>query len=1009
MQTEESHKAEPKRKTKTRILKLILAIAVVLILSVVFLVPVFVSSEKGREIILAKINDSLDGKTNFAGLSMSWWKGIRITDVSFNDSAGQIIVAIKQIATKPHYSSILTGGLSFGETTIDEPKIEINLKGRQAKKSQSPRQKKQNSKKAEPITLPVKKIDLVVNNGSLKVTNSKAETVQLSRINSRLKLRPPGQQTDFNIDMAVVNKDKKSKISAAGQIIPQRQAGWSLKGTSGELTVDVNDLDLASLGPIFALAGLDVQAEGIVSVNVKSEVKDGRFENLSAELKGRNLDVTAGQLKGDRLKSNFLDAAIKLQRKGETISIEKFEVRADWLTVQAGGAVPTTFKSLAEFVKADSIYNLTGNFECDLAAIMSQMPGTIGLKEGTKVTSGRLSGNIGTSTEAGQRQISGQATLAGLAGTVGGKQIALSEPVTAEVQITSDKAGVINFDKLKVSAPFAKVDCTGSSELLEYNAEVNLVKLQSELGQFVDIGPYKIAGELLSEGKVSSAKDKITAVGSFVVKELRLSSKDGTSAVEPKADIAFAVGIERDKGVLNVDFIKANASFGQVDIKDAVLPFGKETKKNMSLPVSVKLDLQKLQPFAVLFGTLSKEMQLAGTVESSILISSKKDSYRIVTDSTHIKNLKVSYPEKKPFEQKKVSVAFDVEVNPAQKAIAVRKLQLVSPQIKINKGEFSQVNKDGKTKLQGRVECEYDWSAVSAVAEPYLPEGLILEGQRKDTISFAAEYPAEEPDKLLANLNTKAKTGFAKAQYLGLNFGPTEVDVQVRNGLLTIAPFSTTVNNGQFNFAGEADFKRKPALFKTPGPIRIVKDIQINDQTTGKLLMYVNPIFANVLNVSGIANFNCEELAIPLTGDNEKDVVVIGTISINQLRLQASDLLGQILSVGGSGFQGQNITIHPTRFVLKDGFLRYDDMQMDVGDNPVVFGGVIGMDKSLDMTVTLPYTTSGRTVKVGEETAGERVTLSLKGTTDKPELDVGKLLQDQAIKKGLELLEGLFK
>ena len=404
---------------------------------------------------------------------------------------------------------------------------------------------------------------------------------------------------------------------------------------------------------------------------------------------------------------------------------------------------------------------------------------------------------------------------------------------------------------------------------------------------------------------------------------------------------------------------------------------------------------------------------MAGTVESSILISSKKDSYRIVTDSTHIKNLKVSYPEKKPFEQKQVSVAFDVEVNPAQKAVAVRKLQLTSPQIKINKGEFSQVNKDGKIKLQGRVECEYDWSAVSAVAEPYLPEGLILEGQRKDTISFAAEYPAEEPDKLLANINTKAKTGFAKAQYLGLNFGPTEVDVQVRNGLLTIAPFSTTVNNGQFNFAGEADFKRKPALFKTPGPIRIVKDIQINDQTTGKLLMYVNPIFANVLNVSGIANFNCEELAIPLTGDNEKDVVVIGTISINQLRLQASDLLGQILSVGGSGFQGQNITIHPTRFVLKDGFLRYDDMQMDVGDNPVVFGGVIGMDKSLDMTVTLPYTTSGRTVKVGEETAGERVTLSLKGTTDKPELDVGKLLEDQ-LKKRLEGqlrkgLEGLFK
>ncbi len=276
------------------------------------------------------------------------------------------------------------------------------------------------------------------------------------------------------------------------------------------------------------------------------------------------------------------------------------------------------------------------------------------------------------------------------------------------------------------------------------------------------------------------------------------------------------------------------------------------------------------------------------------------------------------------------------------------------------------------------------------------------------TINFSGGYRTGQMGKLLANLNTKGKLGFERTHYLGLNFGPTEVEIQMQNGLLRIAPFSTTVNNGQLKFAGEADFKSEPVLLKTVGPIQIAKNIQINNETTDKLLMYLNPVFANAVNVSGVANFSCERLAIPLAGAGKNDIEVIGTVSVNKLRLQASDLLGQILSLVGTGFRGQDITIHPTRFVLRNGLLRYDDMQMDIGNYPVVFGGVIGLDKSLNMTVTLPYTTRGRTVRVGEKKIGERISLPLKGSIDRPELDVGKLLEEQ-LKEQLKqrLLEGL--
>jgi len=1013
MQAEKSYKPKPRRRTKIRILKLVLALIGILILLAVFLIPAFVSSAKGRETILAKINDSIDGETDFATLSMSWFKGVKVTDFSFNDRAGQILVAVRQIVTKPHYGSILMGSLSLGETIIDEPRVKINLKGEEAKKAEVPQKERATEKRTHAIALPIKKIDLIINSGNLKVTGRGARTVEVSQINSRVNLRPPGQRTNFDIDIAVADDGKESKISAEGQVTPKRKTGWSLKGTSGAFAIEVNDLNIEHLGPIFALAGVDFEAKGRISANIKSKIENGKIKNLKGTVRGRNLDITGSQLKPDRLKSKVLDATIELKSDKKSIDISKLEIQTDWLNARASGDVPTTFKSVAEFVSADSKHNLKGDFECDLAAVLSQMPRTFGLKEGMAVTSGKLSGDIETLVKDGQRRITGQANLVGLAGSVDGKAIALSEPISAAVEITSEKSG-IKYGRLALSAAFAKISCSGTNELLKYEVDANLERLQSDLGQFIDTGRYKVAGELFSKGTISGRKDEIAVAGSCEIKDLRLSSTGRVSAFEPMANVSFSVIAEPDKSIVNVDFIKANASIGEVSIEDAVLPLNKKATKSMRLAVSAKkIDLARIQPFMVLFASFPKEMQLAGTAESQIEVSSKKGSYRIITDATHIKNLKVSYPEQKPFEQSEVSIIFDAEVNPAEKTIAVRRLQLISPQIKIKKGEFNQTTKGGQRRLQGKAELEYDWSAVSTMAGPFLPMGLRLEGQREDTISFAAQYPAGQTDKIPANLDMKARLGFERGHYMGLHFGPTEVDIQIRNGFLRIAPFSTSVNNGQFNFAGGVDFKQEPILLKTPGPIQIAKDIQINDETTKKLLMYVNPIFANTLNVSGVANFNCERLAIPVSGATKDDIEVIGTVSIEKIRLQQSDLLGQILSLAGTGTRGRVIRIHPTRFALQDGFLRYDDMQMDIGDHPVVFGGVIGLDKSLNMTITLPYTTMGRTARVGEKEVGKRIVLPLKGTIDKPELDLGKLLEEQ-LKQQLEQkiregLEGLFK
>lgn len=984
---------------KTKILKLLLALAAAVILLLFFAAPIYISSEPARRMILAKINSSIEGQVNFSTISMGWLQGIELTDFSFLDKAHETSITAKQIRARPHYLSILLGNLSLGRTVIDQPRVEINitpeLPGQlQVLPGKTPARRRM-------VPLPLKKIDLVVNDGNVRLNLASAglgkKTLELAGVNTRLNLSPPGRKTNFDIDLTVVDRQKQSRIGASGQIKPARKTGWALKGLSGDFIIEVNDLDLASLSPFFAMAGGQIQAAGEVSGRIKTVLDDGKVKRLQAKLEGAAVDITAQQLKGDRFVTNKLSAVVELQSDQDLVKIENFDIKTDWLNAQAAGIVPKTIPSLAEFVKPDSPESLKGHIDFDLAALLSGMPHTFGIKEGLSITSGWVSGQIDTRTKNGQKVIAGDAVLSRLAGSLRGKPLALSEPLTASVRLISDASGT-SIKSLSIASGFCKAEATGRVNSLTYSARIDLAKLQAELGQFIDIGQYRMRGLVQDDGTMAVSRDKVNAAGVMSVKNLLLTSPQGLRASEPSAEFAYSFDADLKKNILNLKKLEATADFANVTVKQAVVLLKADAAKPLNLPIAATADLARLQPFAVMFASFPPKMQLAGTLQSQLKMTVGRGLLRIVTDATTVRNLRITYPDQVPFEQKIIDLILDMSYNLAERSISIKTLELSSPQINIRKTSLSQTHKADKTRLQGTVKAAYDLAAVSTVTAPFLPQGLRLKGKRRHTINFTSEYPRGQREQLWRQFNAGTKFGFDQAEYMGLTFGPAETDIQIKNGVLTIAPFSSTVNSGRFNFAAEADFREVPSLLRTPEPIEIMQNIQINDRTTRRLLMYFNPIFARAVNVTGTANFQCEKLAIPLAGGSRNDLEIVGTVQIKNLRLQASDLLSQILSLAGLYGLGADITLHPTRFVLRRGILSYDDMQMDIGRHPVNFSGSIGLDKTMNMTVTLPFTA-----------AEERITLPLKGTLDHPEIDAKKLIEEQLKQQLYKELQKLLK
>jgi hypothetical protein len=309
------------------------------------------------------------------------------------------------------------------------------------------------------------------------------------------------------------------------------------------------------------------------------------------------------------------------------------------------------------------------------------------------------------------------------------------------------------------------------------------------------------------------------------------------------------------------------------------------------------------------------------------------------------------------------------------------------------------------TSIQGKAQYGYDLARLIPALAAFLPEDLTLAGKRQKVLEFSTQYPTAKSDQLLAHLNAKAGLGFDSAAYMGLDVGTTDPNTVVENGLLKLLPFTSTVNQGQLNFGCNVDLTKSPVVFTIPKPMQIAKDVQITPKMTAKILRYVNPFFADAASASGRVSFMCDRLVVPAAGVGLSTLDVEGTISMDNVVIGGSDLLGKILLVFGQGAGSHRLAIHPTHFVVKGGVLKYDDMQIDVDDRPINFSGSIGPNEKLNMTVTLPVTFQGRAARVGQ--AGDRVSLPLLGTLRRPQLDVQKLIEGQLQQQVLKGLGGL--
>jgi hypothetical protein len=948
-----------------------------------FAVPAYLSSSSGKNLILARINSSIDGKVEVGSLSMGWFSGVKAGKLNFTNSTGTTKMTAQQVAARPSYLALIGGKVEIDQATIDKPYVSLTA-DHQPQKTKKVTAEKQISTKPAAPAFPVNRLNLTINEGNCKISapdaNQIMQTLELKDINSKIALRPLGSKSSFDVSMTVAGANETSNIAAAGQIKTSKKE-WSLADATGELSIEVNNLDLSTLSPLFAVLDVNAAAAGTVSADIDAKMQKGQFENLAGTINATDLDITGSFLKGDRLQSSKFASNIKLNTTEKVINIEHLKIEADGLTADVKGTVPKTLHSFGDFLKADSPDTLQAEFDCDVAKTFKQIKTIAKFKQDFDINYGRLSGNVDTQAQNGTRTVTGKIKLWALEGKFPVKRIILSKPVEVDAKIVSQKEA-ITVEKLLIDSSFVKAQLSGTTDNMNYTADLDLAKMQSDVGQFIEIKP-KLSGSAELIGKGSLVNRVFASTGSTSLTNVTITMPDGTVLSEPSATAGFDFQADLDKKQLDVKTADTSASFGTINITNLTMPFGENTAAPLQFNANAAVDIGKLMPYLTQFGKINPGSQFSGFARGDAAFKKTGNIIEASTKQITVENLKISSPGKETFTQPSMTISFAGEFDTVEKIYNIPQLSIVSPQIKLS-GRLSNAEVGANTKTEGDFKADYDLAAASSIVSPFMPQGFSATGKRSDSLWFSSTWPKNAPEQFKANLNAKATFGFDSAEYMGLNFGKSEFDVKIDNGLMTIAPFSTKVNNGTLNFASTANLAGKPAMLQTPGEMKMFDRIQITRQTSDAFLGYINPVFANAVNVTGLLNFDCEKFAIPLETGHRNAIAITGTVSIENMHLGGSSLLPQIVQLTG-GSPDPVITVQPTRFVLSNGVLKYDNMQMDIDNKPVNFSGQIGLDKSMKMNVTLPWTYNG-----------QRIMLPLKGTVDKPKLDVGKLLEDQA-------------
>jgi len=603
------------------------------VLIIVALLPAIVSSDMLKPFVIRKLNQQLPGQLQLESWSASWFSGIEGRGIVYENPADGLLARVSDIKTEKGLLGLILAGGRLGAVEISDPAVVFFL---------SDKAEEQEPKKTPPAGISTKSIPpakkdpfipafygkLKITNGSLLTATADGNEKAVAK-NLDLTLAAPAPQTPITYRFSVESGDSSGRASGEGSLALAADDPLNMQKIRSDSKLNIENWELEDLFAIIATRAGVPSAKGRLNASVSLTGGNAESLKMAAQMAMQKLQLRGGPLGSDT--PAVEDIVINLEATGNNnaLSLNSLTFRSSLASGSARGLVDDEDQK-----------RLSGKADVDLAQVFAQFPATLNLREGTKITNGRIALAANLETTRAGISFDGDARIDRLQGISAGNKISWEKPVTVNARGKMHREG-LQLENLSLRSSFLEADGRGDMRHMRVDLSADLKAALDELRKFIQIKQWDGSGKLKLNLQLNAKTENLNQATLKLNIDDFVLSRNGRPILDRqtvRADVASDV--QMAEAAANSELFQPTLSIQSSVASGTVTAQRVEGTGSNSFPnaTDLKLDgdinLQQLSSLLKNLNIISPQTLLAG--QSAIKTSGNLKEGRLALENTRI-------------------------------------------------------------------------------------------------------------------------------------------------------------------------------------------------------------------------------------------------------------------------------------------------------------------------------------------------------------------------------------
>ena len=1129
------------RKKKKTLLSILAGLVLLLSLGLLFLPNVISTNWAGNKAKQA-VNARIPGHVDFASMSISWLNGVQLQGITYDNRTEGILVKVADVSISKGLLSLATNYKALGEINITEPNAYVYLTTEtstsEAKtvpdKKDTEKTKAEvvgSAKNSDPILFPAIDGKLNITGGALTaVLPDKTEKPVLKDL--ELQLNVAGAENLLEYMLSFQSGDGAGHVKGKGTVTLPAEDISKLDKIQSEAKLDIENWEIQDVLSILANNADMPTGSGLLNGQMEILGSTETAVKIKGNLTAQKIKLQGGFLKSDTPELDIVEVEIDAVQTASSFILNRLALKSPLAT----GTVTGSFGNQNE-------KEILSEAVIDLAQLFSQFPSTLNLKDGIKVSDGKIDIIAKVTATDQTTHFDGSASLKKLQGFAGKKKIAWDKPVTLEAKGEQSPEG-IRLENFVVQSSFLNGKGQGDLNHMQVELASDLGAALMEIEKFLQLDDWESSGKMNLNLQVGTKTEELRSVtGDVSIKNFVLQQKGRVIAPKGDFNANLATDLRLDQEMRPQEILDTVLDFhswigsGKVSVKNIVPPSKKTSIQVGDMDFKGTFDLIQVTTLLQTQEVLARDIRLAGKADINTRLSIKDDIVDLGDTSLTAKDI-LFQKAKQKFSEKTIQLTTRGSANLKEKSATLKPVELknsaahiifpeliitdwskpensikTSGNINLDLGQlttllsdFLKLPPDTTVAGQAAIQLDVDLTdpqqqlvkldgtiapfKVSSKNKPQISEDKIamvidLKGNTRDknftlskfelstvpvSLSAVGNIAPDKQEQVLSSegsmaFDLKAISGYLKSladlevemtgvskkpftikanstngewiqlpknatlstsffaesiKGFGLNIGSLEIPVNLANSHGQIE-IKGTVNRGKMLLKPAIDFSVEPSVLSIPDNSSILTGVGITEDMSNDLLAKVHPLFQGAAVSQGTVDLTMQNFKWPLDAESRKKAAFVGSLTFNDVKLQAGGLLTPLLAVMKMDEQEILLKNQPMEFVGENDRVRCSALEIIIQEEySLILSGSIGFDQSLDYIAQVPVTRKMVSGDVYKHLEGTFISVPIGGTVSKPKLSknaVQTALKDLILQAGTKqiadqagkLLKSLFK